>query len=183
VPADRQDRLVTVHERRSDGGFEARQTQPARVVTRFSGSGGLFSTATDYIRFLQLFLNRGTLNGARILSANTITLMAQNQIGKVGARALKTARPEVTGDFTFIADGRDKFGLGFLITADQHRAKRSAGSLSWVGINNAYFWVDPTRGIAGVILMQYRPFADSKALAVYDAFERAVYQLPTVSRQ
>jgi methyl acetate hydrolase len=39
-----------------------------------------------------------------------------------------------------------------------------------------YFWIDPSRGIAGVILMQYLPFADSKTLAVYDAFERAVYQ-------
>ena len=51
------------------------------------------------------------------------------------------------------------------------------GSLSWGGINNTYFWVDPSRGIAGVILMQFLPFADPKALAVYDAFERATYQL------
>jgi methyl acetate hydrolase len=54
--------------------------------------------------------------------------------------------------------------------------KRSPGSLSWGGINNTYFWVDRSRGIAGVILMQYLPFADAKALAVHDAFERATYQ-------
>ena len=58
--------------------------------------------------------------------------------------------------------------------------RRSAGSLSWGGLNNTYFWVDPARGVAGVILMQYLPFADSKALAVYDAFERAVYELKRV---
>ena len=55
--------------------------------------------------------------------------------------------------------------------------KRSPGSLSWGGINNTYFWVDPTRGVAGVIMMQFLPFADAKALAVYDTFERGVYQL------
>jgi CubicO group peptidase (beta-lactamase class C family) len=49
------------------------------------------------------------------------------------------------------------------------------GSLSWGGINNTYFWIDLSRGIAGVILMQYLPFADAKALAVYDAFERGAY--------
>ena len=54
--------------------------------------------------------------------------------------------------------------------------KRSAGSLSWGGINNTYFWIDRTRGITGVIMMQFLPFADRKALALYDAFERGVYQ-------
>ena len=49
--------------------------------------------------------------------------------------------------------------------------------MSWGGINNTYFWWDPTRGVAGVILMQFYPFADPKALGVYDAFERGVYQL------
>jgi len=68
-------------------------------------------------------------------------------------------------------------GLGFLITADQVPGKRSPGSLSWGGINNTFFWIDPTRGIAGVIMMQYLPFADAEALAVYDAFERGAYQL------
>ena len=102
--------------------------------------------------------------------------MGQNQIGAVSVRALKSALPR-SADFTFIADGRDKWGLGFLITADQVPGKRSPGSLSWGGINNTFFWIDPTRGIAGVIMMQYLPFADAKALAVYDAFERGAYQL------
>jgi hypothetical protein len=63
-----------------------------------------------------------------------------------------------------------------MITADHRAGRRSPGSLSWGGINT-YFWIDPARGLAGVILMQFLPFADSKALAVYDAFERAAYQL------
>ena len=55
-------------------------------------------------------------------------------------------------------------------------------SLSWGGINNTYFWIDPRRGIGGVILMQFLPFADRKALALYDGFERGVYQLADAVR-
>jgi methyl acetate hydrolase len=116
-----------------------------------------------------------------VLKAETVALMGQNNIGAVSVPALKTALPR-SADFTFIADGRDKWGLGFLITTDQAPGKRSPGSLSWGGINNTYFWIDPSRGIAGVILMQYLPFADAKALAVYDAFERGAYQLATAER-
>ena len=119
----------------------------------------------------------GTLNGARIVSPETVATMGRNHIGRVGVRAVKTAMPERSSDFTFVDDGRDKWGIGFMITADGKPGRRSAGSLSWGGINNTYFWIDPARGIAGVILMQFLPFADSKALAVYDAFERAVYEL------
>ncbi|RPI51673.1 MAG: hypothetical protein EHM55_18375 [Acidobacteria bacterium] len=54
--------------------------------------------------------------------------------------------------------------------------------MSWGGLYNTYFWIDPMRGVAGVILMQHLPFADSRALAVYDAFERGVYQLAAASR-
>jgi CubicO group peptidase (beta-lactamase class C family) len=52
--------------------------------------------------------------------------------------------------------------LGFLITADQVPASALPGSLSWGGINNTFFWIDPSRGIAGVIMMQYLPFADPR---------------------
>ena len=61
--------------------------------------------------------------------------------------------------------------------------KRSSGSLSWGGINNTYFWIDRKRGVAGVILMQFLPFADPKALALYDAFERGAYRLVSAAEQ
>jgi CubicO group peptidase (beta-lactamase class C family) len=177
VPAGKQPRLVTVYRRESDGSLVVDPNQPPVAIARPIGGGGLSSTANDYIRFLRMILNGGTLDGVRILSPDTVALMSRNQIGSVSVRAVKTAMPERSSDFSFVADGRDKWGLGFMITADSIPGKRSAGSLSWGGINNTYFWVDPTRGIAGVILMQFLPFADSKALAVYDAFERGVYQL------
>ena len=147
------------------------------LVAQPIGGGGLASTASDYIRFLQMLLNQGSLNGARIVSRDTVATMSRNQIGSVGVPAVKTAMPERSSDFMFVDDGRDKWGIGFMITTVGKPGRRSAGSLSWGGISNTYFWIDPARGIAGVILMQFLPFADSKALAVYDSFERAVYKL------
>ena len=145
------------------------------------GGGGLASTADDYGRFMRMILNGGELDGARVLKAETVKLMEQNQIGAVTVPALKSAMPR-SADFTFIADGRDKWGLGFLITVDQLPGMRSPGSLSWGGINNTFFWIDPARGIAGTIMMQYLPFADAKALAAYRDFERGAYQLVKAER-
>ena len=68
-----------------------------------------------------------------------------------------------------------KWGLGFMITTEQVPGGRSPGSLAWAGLGNTYFWIDPVRGIAGVILMQLLPFADPKALSLLDGFEKAVY--------
>jgi methyl acetate hydrolase len=177
VPADKQARLVAVHRRQVDGALAKDASQPAPTIAQPIGGGGLSSTADDYARFLRMLLNRGALDGARILAADSVAQMGQNHIGALTVPALKTAMPERSNDFIFIADGRDKWGLGFLITADQVAGKRSAGSLSWGGIYNTYFWLDPARGLAGVILMQFLPFADPKALAVYDGFERGVYRL------
>ncbi len=179
VPQAKGARMVAGQRRggdKMDGAIVLQPTQPSLAVANPSGGGGLASTVDDYGRFVRALLNGGVLDGARILKAETVALMGQNAIGDVKVPALKSAMPN-SEDFTFIADGRDKWGLGFLITVDQAPGKRSPGSLSWGGISNTYFWVDPSRGIGGVIMMQYLPFADAKALAAYDAFERAVYQV------
>src|SRR3954447_3568315 len=184
VPEAKGPRLVAQQQRagdKMDGAIVLQSPQPGLTIAAPIGGGGLASTASDYGRFVRMFLNGGALDGARVLKPETVALMGQNHIGAVSVPALKSALPR-SADFTFIADGRDKWGLGFLITADQVPGKRSPGSLSWGGINNTFFWVDPTRGIAGVIMMQYLPFADAKALAVYDAFERGAYQLVNAER-
>lgn len=184
VPEAKGPRMVAQQQRageRMDGAIVLQQPQPGLTIAAPVGGGGLASTAEDYGRFMRMFLNGGELEGARILKAETVALMGQNHIGAVSVPALKSALPR-SADFTFIADGRDKWGLGFLITVDQVPGKRSPGSLSWGGINNTFFWIDPARGIAGVIMMQYLPFADAKALAVYDAFERGAYQLAVAGR-
>jgi methyl acetate hydrolase len=182
VPKDKEARLVTVNRRLADGSIVKDSVQPLTSGFTPIGGGGLTSTAQDYLRFTRALLNNGELEGARILSTGTVALMEQNHIGALGVPALKTAIPQRSEDFSFIADGRDKWGLAFLITTDAVAGKRSAGSLSWGGINNTYYWVDPARGITGVILMQFLPFADRKALALYDTFERGVYQLAEAGR-
>jgi CubicO group peptidase (beta-lactamase class C family) len=178
IPAAKAGRVVASQQRdgeRMDGKIVVQSPQPPLTIAMPIGGGGLTSTADDYGRFVRMLLNGGRLDGVRVLKADSVALMGQNAIGSVSVPALKTALPR-SADFTFINDGKDKWGLGFLITVEHVPGKRSAGSLSWGGINNTYYWIDPTRGIAGVIMMQYLPFADAKALAVYDAFERAVYQ-------
>lgn len=184
VPEAKRPRLVAQQQRggeRMDGAIELQKPQLGLTIAAPIGGGGLASTADDYGRFVRMLLNGGTLDGVRVLKAETVVLMGQNHIGAVSVPALKSALPR-SADFTFIADGRDKWGLGFLITSDQVQGERSPGSLSWGGINNTFFWIDPTRGIAGVIMMQYLPFADAKALAVYDTFERGTYQFVNAER-
>src|SRR5262245_48728889 len=184
VPQEKGPRLVAAQQRAGDlmdGAIVLQSPQPGLTIAEPIGGGGLASTANDYGRFVRALLNGGELDGARVAKAETVALMGQNAMGALRVPALKTALPR-SADFTFIADGRDQWGLGFLITADQVPGKRSPGSLSWGGINNTYFWIDPARGISGVILMQYLPFADAKALAVYDAFERGAYQLVSAER-
>ncbi len=179
VPEGKERRMAAQQQRagaQMDGAVELQNPQPALTIDAPIGGGGLASTADDYGRFMRMLLNGGTLDGARVLKAETVALMGQNQIGAVIVPALKSALPR-SADFTFIADGRDKWGFGFLITVDQVPGKRSPGSLSWGGINNTFFWIDPARGIGGVIMMQYLPFADARALATYDAFERGAYEL------
>ncbi len=184
VPEAKAPRLVAQQQRggeRMDGAIELQKPQPGLTIASPIGGGGLASTADDYGRFMRMLLNGGELDGVRMLKAETVALMGQNHIGAVSVPAQKSALPR-SADFTFIADGRDKWGLGFLITTDQAPGKRSPGSLSWGGINNTFFWIDPARGISGVIMMQFLPFADAKALAVLDTFERGAYQLVNAER-
>src|SRR5262245_6661288 len=176
LPKEKESRLVTVNVRGADGTIVKDANQPATSGFTPIGGGGLISTASDYLRFTRALLNGGELDGARILSAGTVALMEQNHIGSIGVPAQKSVLPR-SEDFTFIADGRDKWGLAFLITTDSVPGKRAAGSLSWGGIYNTYYWLDPTRGITGTIMMQFLPFADRKALALYDSFERGIYQI------
>ncbi len=182
VPKDKEARLVTVNHRQPDGSLVKDAVQSPTSGFTPVGGGGLTSTAADYIRFTRMFLNGGELDGARILSEKSVAAMGQNYIGSLGVPALKSAMPDRSEDFSFIADGRDKWGLGFLITADAVAGKRTPGSLSWGGIFNTFYWLDPARGITGVIMMQFLPFADKRALGVYDTFERGVYRMADASR-
>ncbi|MBS0632752.1 MAG: beta-lactamase family protein [Verrucomicrobia bacterium] len=177
VPAAKHPRIVNFHRRRADGTLAEQTRYAPQAKVRLRGGGGLSSTARDYLRFLRMLLNGGELDGARILTPASVALMGQNHIGAVNLRSLRSADEAVSGNFTFIGDDCDKFGLGFQITTQGLPGLRSAGSLSWGGLFNTYFWLDPARGVAGVILLQYLPFSDPEALALYTDFEREVYRM------
>jgi CubicO group peptidase (beta-lactamase class C family) len=68
-----------------------------------------------------------------------------------------------------------KWGLSFMINTAKTPEGRSPGSLAWAGLANTYYWIDPARDIAGVILMQVLPFADPQCLSAFAAFESGVY--------
>jgi CubicO group peptidase (beta-lactamase class C family) len=140
-----------------------------------SGGGGLMGTGGDYIRFLRMILNRGSLDGAQILKPETVVEMSRNQIGAIRAGAMRSIVPAFAHDFDPFPDQHTGWGLGFAINPETGPYGRSPGSLAWAGIANTFYWIDPARDIAGVVLMQFAPFGDPHALAVYGAVEEAVY--------
>ncbi len=175
VPADKVARVVTVHSRQ--GGKLAEAPNEPQHESPVRGDGGLYSTAHDYGRFVRMLLNDGSLEGAKILSPQTVQTMGQNHIGPVYIETQPNAMPQRAQLFP-IGAGRDKFGLGFQITmADpKYAGFRSPGSLSWAGINNTHFWIDPVRGLAGIVLMQVLPFYDATCIGVLRGIEEIVYR-------
>jgi methyl acetate hydrolase len=176
VPASKFDRLVSEYRRQEDGKLKEDPRALPPPPKAFNGGGGLYSTAPDYVRFMQMILRRGkSASGAAILQPKTVDMMATNQVGNLSAGKLKTARPAISSDVDFHPGFKDGFGFGFLINSRSYEGGRSAGSLAWAGVANTYFWIDPKKQVAGVIMMQYLPFADKEAIAVLGDFERAVY--------
>jgi methyl acetate hydrolase len=175
VPAQKTSRVVTVHRTTADGLVETPNAVP--ITAPVFGDGGLHSTAADYAKFIQLFLNNGRApNGMRLLSEATVASMGENHIGAVFVEQQPAALPALSEPFPLGA-GRDKFGLGFQVTAPHSEPfARSAGSMSWAGIFNTEFWIDPERGIGGVLMMQYLPFYDGAAIRTLQEFERRVYE-------
>ena len=171
-------RLTTVHARGKDDSLTPVVQPPAPGAERefFPGGGGLFSTASDYLRFLRALMAGGELDGARILTPETVALMGENHMGELNVLPMKSFIPALSNDVELFPGMPKKWGLSFLINTQDVPGRRSAGSLAWAGLNNTYYWLDPTRKIAGVFMTQILPFADPTVLAALDAFEAAVYQ-------
>jgi methyl acetate hydrolase len=152
-------------------------TLPATPPVPSRGDGGLYSTARDYGRFIRMFLNGGKLGDARILTAKSIELMGQNHIGGIFVQTQPVGMPTRTKPFPLGA-GHDKFGLGFQIAqaAPGTAPYRSPGSMSWAGLYNTEFWIDPRKHVGGVLMMQLLPFYDDGAIRTLREFEAAVYK-------
>ena len=168
-------RLVATHARGEDGSLAPIPFEIEQNPEFCMGGGGLYGTAGDYIKFTQMILNKGRGNGNQVLKPETVALMGQNHIGDLTIGKIKTMAPVYTNDVDLFPDIVKKWGLSFLINTAKTAEGRSAGSLAWAGLANTYFWIDPARNVAGVILMQLLPFFDAKALEAFAGFERGIY--------
>jgi methyl acetate hydrolase len=175
IPLANNARTVTTHA--MNGSTLVETPNPTGMITAaHNGDGGLSSTAQDYARFIRLFLNKGvTENGTRIVSEETIAEMGRNHTGDVAVRFMPTANPQLSERFPLGA-GVDRYGLGFQVTMQHLENGRASGSLAWAGIFNTEFWIDPENNIGAVLMMQYLPFYDEKAIEVLQGFEERIYQ-------
>jgi CubicO group peptidase (beta-lactamase class C family) len=162
---DRRDRLATVYAANGRGGYARADDGPLGQGAyvdgpraSFSGGAGLLSTASDYARFLQMLLNGGTLDGARILAPATVALMTQNHLGTL-----------------YNSNGATGFGLGFEVLLDPGRAAQygSVGRFGWGGAYATNYWVDPGQDLVAVFMIQLMP---SGGLDLADKFRTLVYQ-------
>jgi methyl acetate hydrolase len=168
-------RLVGMHARGEDGSLAAIPFELEQEPEFHMGGGGLYSTAADYIKFCQMILNKGKGNGNEVLRPETVATMGQNHIGDINVTKMTSVAPMYTNDVDLYPDMVKKWGLSFLINTAKTPEGRSAGSLAWAGLANTYYWIDPSRDIAGVILMQLLPFADKNCLEAFAGFELGVY--------
>jgi methyl acetate hydrolase len=173
VPEDKLDRLVTWHQRK--GGELVEVANRSSEIPTVRGDGGLSSTASDYGAFLRMLLNHGNSPRGRLLMARTIDMMTRDQIAPLTVREMPVAMPSIALAFP-TGVGHDGFGLGFQIAA-RGTSQRSAGSYSWAGVFNTFFWVDPERQIGVVLLMQVLPFFDDACKRVVSGFEERLYKV------
>jgi methyl acetate hydrolase len=168
-------RLVGMHARAADGSLAPIPFELEQDPEFHMGGGGLYGTAGDYIKFTRMILNKGKANGNQVLKPETVATMSQNHIGELNMTKLISAVPDATNDVDLYPDIVKKWGLSFLINTAKTPEGRSPGSLAWAGLANTYYWIDPSRDVTGVILMQLLPFADKKCLEAFAGFERGVY--------
>lgn len=165
VPAAKMPRLVTLNEWKNDKWVPAPALFGNGPTRYFSGAGGLISTAYDYMQFEEMLLNRGELNGRRLLRPETVALMASNHVGDL----YKNAIP----GFPALTAGRG-FGLGVAVTLEPEVAKtgRDRGAFGWNGAYGTDSWADPELGIAAAFFVQ-QPSLPATMMAGAD-FQQAI---------
>ncbi len=167
LPPEKKGRLAVVYAATPEGGLVRAPEGPTGQGDYvdgpracFSGGAGLLTTASDYARLLQMLLNGGELDGARLLSPLSVELMTSNHAGAL------------------YQDGNFGFGLGFEIVVDAGRAARPAspGSFGWGGAYHSRYFVDPREQMVGVFFSQILP---SRGLDLQDKWRVLAYQAIT----
>jgi CubicO group peptidase (beta-lactamase class C family) len=164
-------RRASMHARGEDGELSATEFGLPPPPHPAMGGGGLYSTARDYLKFLEAVL----AGGAPILKPASLALMMGNEWEGPEVGVLPGVNPALCAGFDPFPGEVKRWGLGFLINLKRGPNGRAAGSLAWAGLANCYYWADPASGAAGVFLAQLLPFGDPAALEAFGAFERAVY--------
>ncbi|UCF00512.1 MAG: beta-lactamase family protein [Planctomycetota bacterium] len=152
VPDEKMGRAAALYKEAKSGGLEPGDTDKWGRFTKstrfFSGGGGLVSTAPDYMRFCQMLLNGGELDGVRLLSRKSVELMTTNNLPD-------ELLPYGGGDLNGYG-----FGLGFAVIMDasQTGILGTAGQYSWGGAASTGFWVDPEEELIGIFMTQFMPY-------------------------
>ncbi len=102
-------------------------------------------------------------------------MMFQNQIGDLNVVEMKTAEPAYSRSFDQFPGMAHKWGLSFDINTQPGSHGRSAGSASWAGLLNCYFWIDPVKHVTGALFTQILPFYDPRVVDLYGQFEEGLY--------
>ncbi|BBK34914.1 serine hydrolase [Allostella humosa] len=136
-----------------------------RPVAYKSGGGGGVSTAADYLRLARLFLGGGAVDGVRLVSRKTSTLMMADHMGAIGLGA------------NYLPGPGYGFGLGFAVRLGQGVAPfpGSAGDCYWSGVGGTYFWIDPAERLIAILMMQ----APNQRQYYRQLFRNLVYQALT----
>ena len=176
VPVEKHPRLAAAFQRTNNGDLVQNPAQPQQPVKFFSGGGGLYSTAADYLTFMQALLGDGRTGNQSILRAETIAEMGRNQIGELTVHIpIPSVMPELLVDKATMPGGIDTFGLGFALNSKALDNGRGVNTMSWLGINNTYFWIDREKKVCAVIMSQMLPCLDLGPLRTVEEFERILY--------
>jgi methyl acetate hydrolase len=170
-------RLACIHQRGADGsltplvGFELPQDPEIHM-----GGGGLYATVGDYCRFMRMWLNDGDGEFGRVLRPETVRMAERSGLGKIRMKMLPGVIPELSNDAEFFPGEPKSWALTFMVNETDAHTGRPAGSLSWAGLANCYFWIDRKNGIAGYWATQILPFFDGISYPGYLEFETSVYR-------
>ncbi len=175
IRPDMRARLARVHVRDAAGALVATETEIRQTPQFEMGGGGLYSTVRDYLRFARALLGGGVLDGARILSPEMTARAMRNQIGALSVTRMPSSAPAVSHDVELFPGVPKTWGFLGMINDEPAPTARSAGAIAWAGLANTYWWVDPGRGLAGVMATQLLPFADPAALDLLAGFEMALH--------
>jgi CubicO group peptidase (beta-lactamase class C family) len=176
IGSEQKRRVATLHNRQPDGSLVASPFEMPQRPEFFMGGGGLFSTPRDYMAFLQMLLHGGQLRGVRVLKAETVEEMSRNQIGELFVREMKTAQPAYSHSFDQFPGMPHKWGFSFDINTQPGPHGRAADSISWAGLLNCYFWLDPVKRVTGTLFTQTLPFFDPQVVELYGQFESGLYR-------